>query len=323
MGAVVRIKSQSSLATDFSAAIDAFLNYAESKNLSKKTLDYYHFSLLPFTRFLNAHYQGITPEEITPAVIREAVTWQREQSSPATANHCLALIKRLYNFLVNEGYIAESPAAKVEKLRTTRKVIETFSSEQIEKVLNACEGREFVDVRDKAILLMLLDTGLRASELCGIALQDVDLDAQTIHIRHGKGDKERTVPFGRGVKQALSQYLRMREGIESSHLFITRDCNPLDRYRLKDLVRRRCKRAGITGIRPSPHTLRHTAAVFYLRAGGDTFTLQKLLGHSSQEMTRRYCESLSAEDVQQKHREYSPVDNMKLRDPKSGRKRLR
>jgi len=323
MGTVVRLSTQRSLAKSFDNAIKAFLSYSESKNLNSKTLSYYYYSLLPFTRFLEGHYPGITPEEITPAIIREAITWQKEKSSPLTANHCLALVKRLYNFLCDEGYIRENPTEKIDKLRTARKVIQTFSEEHIEKVLNTCGGKDFVDIRDRAIFLTLLDTGLRASELCGISLQDVDFDEQTFHIRHGKGDKERIVPFGQGVKQALALYVQTREGIDSEFLFITRDCNPLDRYRLKDLVRRRCERAGITGIRPSPHTLRHTAAVSYLRAGGDTFTLQRLLGHSSQEMTKRYCESLSAADVQKKHREYSPVDNMKLSKPTGGGKRLR
>lgn len=322
MGTIVRIKTQRSLAQDLEAAIKAFLDYSASKNLSKKTIDYYYYSLLPFVRYLNEHKPGITPEEVTPSIIRECITFQKEKTTPVTANHCLVLVKRFFKFLCNEGYLQDNPAERIDKLRTPKRIIETFSPDHIERVLGTCKGKEFLDVRDKAIILTLLDTGLRASEICAITLDDIDWTELTFRVI-GKGDKERIVPFGQGVRQAISAYLQTREKIAIPYLFITRDCNPVDRYRLKDLVRRRCEQAGISGIRPSPHTLRHTAAVSYLRAGGDTFSLQRLLGHSSQEMTKRYCESLSAEDVQKKHRQYSPVDNMKLPEQKTGRKRIR
>lgn len=319
----IRLDTQKSLAKDFSAAIDAFLSYSKSKNLSPQTIKYYHFSLLPFTRFLDEHYPNITPEEITASIVREAVTWQKEKTSASTANHCLALIKRLFNFLCNEGYIPENPTTRLEKLRTTKTVIETFTNEHIKKIMSVCKGSAFLDIRDRAIILTLLDTGIRAGELCGLNMEDLDLDGQTLRIRHGKGDKERIVPFGQGVRWALIQYLRTREGVQNEQLFITHDRKTLDRCRLKDLVRRRCLRAGIEGIRISPHTFRHTAAVSYLRAGGDTFTLQRLLGHTSQEMTKRYCESLSAEDVKIKHRQFSPVDNLNLPSSPNQRKRLK
>jgi len=114
-----------------------------------------------------------------------------------------------------------------------------------------------------------------------------------------------------------------RGDLETTALFVGHYGDPIDRTRLRDIVKKRCKKAGIKGIRPSPHTLRHTCAVWYLRNGGDTFTLQRLLGHTSQEMTRRYCETLNSEDVQKKHTSYSPADNIPELDAPRKRKRLK
>jgi integrase/recombinase XerD len=321
MSTVIRIKTAKDLSCDMESAIAAFLSYSQSKNLSPRTIQYYREQLQSFTRFLSTKYADIPPAEITPHIIRELVCYEKDRTSPSTANHCLAVTSRFLGYLHSEGFIESNSARSVDKQKVRKPVIETFSPEQVERMLDQCR-KDFYGVRDRAILLLLLDTGLRASELCGITMNDVNWTEQTILVT-GKGDKERVVPFGQGVRQALNTYLSYRQDAESEALFVGHYGEPLDRFRLRDIVVRRCERAGIKGIRPSPHTLRHTAAVFYLRAGGDTFTLQRLLGHSSQEMTKRYCESLSAADVQKKHKEYSPVDNMNLRKPVSGRKRLR
>jgi len=305
------------LTYDIEAAVSAFLAYCRSKNLSPKTVDYYAARLLAFTRYASS----CPPTDITAATIREFLTHEKETNSAATANHSLCTLRVFLGFLHAEGFLESNPAASVTRLKAKKRVIETFSPEQIEAVLRTC-GRDFYGVRDRAVILTLLDCGLRASELCALQLADVNRQEQSFRVE-GKGAKERIVPFGQGVRRALASYLAIRtESLPARSLFVTQYGEPLTRYRLRDLVKRRCNRAGIEGVRPSPHTLRHTCAVSYLRSGGDTFTLQMLLGHTSQDMTRRYCESLLAADVQRKHRDFSPVDNMKGIVPKSGRRRL-
>ncbi|HEY3297460.1 MAG TPA: site-specific integrase, partial [Armatimonadota bacterium] len=154
MGNLARFKDIKSLAEDYDSAVKAFLDYSASKNLSEKTLDYYHYSLLPFTRFLNEQYPGVTPDVITPVIVREAIVWQMRRTSPQTANHTLVLVKRLFNFLCSEGYLEKNPAEAIEKLRMQKKVIETLSPEQIQSLLDECRGRGFLDCRDRAIFLV-------------------------------------------------------------------------------------------------------------------------------------------------------------------------
>ncbi len=321
MGQVVRLQSARTPADSLEEARAAFFACCRSKNLSPKTQDYYSYRLVSFEKYLTEAHGGLSPEDVTPAVVRDYLTHERETRSASTANHSLCALRVFFHFLRDEGYIHSDPTTSIPKLKQTKGVVQTFGGDEIAAVLSSC-GKDFCGVRDRAVILTLLDCGLRASELCGLELEDVDWSEQTFRVI-GKGDKERIVPFGQGVRQALTIYIGRRGDLDTSAVFVTQYGEPLNRYRLREIVRRRCEQSGISGLRCSPHTLRHTCAVSYLRSGGDTFTLQKLLGHASHEMTRRYCESLSAEDVQAKHREFSPVDNMKNIKPKDGRRRLR
>jgi len=172
------------------------------------------------------------------------------------------------------------------------------------------------------MILVLLDCGLRVSELVGVQLQDIDWADQTIRVL-GKGNKERVVPFGQGTKSALTAWLTKRASLETESLWCNHYGEPMRRWRVRDMLTDRGAKAGITGVRCSPHTLRHTCAVSYLRAGGDLLTLQRLLGHSSVAVTQRYLESIKSEDVANAHKAYSPVDRLTGAKAKTGRRRLR
>lgn len=321
MGEVIRLQKSRTPGDDLEEAKTAFLSCCASRNLSDKTVEYYRARLLSFTRYLDQTGEDSTPSQISPAMIRSFMAYEREHSSASTANHSLCTLRVFFHFLRDEGFIGSDPTDSIPKMKVEKPVLETFGGDEVGAVVATC-GKDFYGVRDRAVLLVLFDCGLRASELCGLELDDVDWAEQTFRV-YGKGRKERIVPFGQGVRQALTMYLARRGDTPSQSLFVTHYGEPLNRWRLRGIVKLRCDRAGVSGLRCSPHTLRHTCAVSYLRSGGDTFTLQKLLGHASQEMTRRYCESLSAEDVQRKHRTCSPVDNLKSVTPTSGRRRLR
>lgn len=199
-------------------------------------------------------------------------------------------------------------------------MINTFSLEQIYAVLVTC-GRDFVGVRDRALIMMLMDCGLRASEAAGLDLDNVHWTECTL-LAMGKGSRERVVPFGQATRKALTNYTFRRGDLDTNALFLSTLGCQMDRHRIWDIVGERCARAGITGVRCSPHTLRHSFAVSYLRNGGDVFSLQKMLGHSSLDMTRKYAE-LSQTDVIDKHRLYSPADRLRAADHGARRRRLR
>lgn len=129
----------------------------------------------------------------------------------------------------------------------------------------------------------------------------------------GKGNKERVVPMGKQVARHLWRYISRYQPEPAmpqlDSVFLTREGRPLGKDRVDKIMRAYGRKARITGVRSSPHTLRHTTAVTFLRNGGDVFSLQRMLGHASLEMTRRYCE-LADIDVKRAHMTASPVDNL-------------
>jgi len=157
----------------------------------------------------------------------------------------------------------------------------------------------------------MLDTGILASELCGLRFNDVDIVSRKAIVL-GKGNKHRSVYFGRETGRLLWQYVR-EEGIEGTEpLFLSTKRNAFTRRGLLQLIERLGDAAGVEATRCSPHTLRHAFAVMLLRGGGSVFTLKEMLGHTDLAMTSRYV-SLAQADVQNQHRQFSPVERLRGR----------
>ena len=170
--------------------------------------------------------------------------------------------------------------------------------------------------RDRAMLLTLLDTGLRASELCALLIGDVDMKTGKVDVKHGaqggaKGGKGRVVYLGKAARRALWRYLATREDGEDPRapLFLGKFDRPLSKETLRLLVKNLGKKAEVK--KSHPHRFRHTFSITYLRSGGDLFTLQALLGHGSLDMVQRYAK-IAQIDIQQAHRRASPADNWHL-----------
>lgn len=175
--------------------------------------------------------------------------------------------------------------------------------------------------RDWVMILALLDTGLRANELVSLSLDNINLDDGIVKV-YGKGAKERIVPIGARVQRATWKYLQRYRSQPANplctSLFLTRNGEPITVNRLETIIENYGRKAGIEGTRCSPHTFRHTFAISYLRNGGDVFSLQRILGHSSLETVRIYI-NLAEADVKACHRKFSPADNLELRGEKRRR----
>jgi integrase/recombinase XerD len=176
--------------------------------------------------------------------------------------------------------------------------------------------RRWADKRDQAIILTLLDTGLRASELSALKVNDVDLKSGKVQVKHGrlggaKGGKGRIVYLGKAARRAVWRYLAEREDGEEPEapLFLARYDRPMNKDALRLLMARLGEKAGVKNCHP--HRFRHTFAITYLRSGGDVFTLQALLGHSTLDMVQHYAR-IADIDVEQAHRRASPADNWRL-----------
>jgi integrase/recombinase XerD len=161
-------------------------------------------------------------------------------------------------------------------------------------------------LRDKAIILTLLDTGIRASELCNLSYNDFDAANGRLTIQHGKGDKARIVYVGETTQRII---WRLLVGRKSGALFATRTGEPLNRSNLRKLIVRLADRAGVRNA--SVHRFRHTFAVSFLRNGGNVFALQEILGHARIDTVKIYVR-LAERDLADAQRRASPVDNWRL-----------
>jgi integrase/recombinase XerD len=203
---------------------------------------------------------------------------------------------------------------RVHLPRTPHKVINTFSQEQIQRLLTAVDKNTKRGFRDHVMILLLYDTGIRLSELVNLDISKVDFSQSCLTV-NGKGNRERPVPFGREVRRALWRYIAnyrpKPDCPQVTQLFLSEQGLTLKPRAVQSMLSRLGKEAGISGVRCSPHTLRHTFAKQYLMYGGDVFSLQRILGHSSLEVVKIYVNLVSS-DICQQHSKFSPADNMSL-----------
>jgi site-specific recombinase XerD len=211
---------------------------------------------------------------------------------------------------------------KLPKLPTT--FPEPLGEEEIQRVLTASLDGTHERLRNFAIMMLLLDTGIRLDELVNLRISRVDFAIGEMTIL-GKGRKERKVPIGTQVKKALIDYLTKERLDEvnpqdEDRLFLNADGYHITHDTVEKLFQRIKKAAGSSKLHP--HACHHTFSVRYLINGGDAFSLQKILGHTSLEMTRKFV-NLASGDVKEKHRKFSPMDNLNYRGKTRGRPKLR
>ena len=290
-------------------AVDAFTVYCKSKGLAQRTLETYGYALQGIRSFL-------APKEASPPIptaqgIRGYTTAMLEKGlSRGTIRIRLRAIRAFCNFLEREGIVGKSPFDGVEIPKVPNRFPEIITQEQTRKLLNAARRNTWTGIRNRAMLTMFLDTGLRLSELIALDLGDVDLARLTIRIRSGKGDKERNVYMGRALLRSIRKWIEVR-GFheESTPFFLTQDGNRLDLRNVERIIDRIVKRARLDGVRITPHILRHTFATHYIKNGGDPFSLQRILGHSDIKTTMIYV-NLAGVGLQEAHAKASPVDRV-------------
>lgn len=221
-------------------------------------------------------------------------------------------LRTFFRFLVEEGALDDSPLERLKPPIHRDDQIQPFTPEQVQALFAAARKTRHPK-RDELIVFLLLDTGMRVSELCGISVSDVDLSSRRVTVT-GKGNKKRSLPYAVRTSRALWAYLKERERGPSEPLFPadsgTRTGERLTRSGVLQLIERLGKVAGVQSARCSPHTFRHTFAISFLRAGGSIYVLQELMGHSTLSMVKRYL-AIAQADMDSQHRQFSPVDRLK------------
>jgi len=301
-----------------------FLDGLTLQRYSPRTLEWYRFVLNPFGRYLKETVGSDDPasvhEQHVLDFLNQAGNEGLDGRPPVGAgrlNDYREGLSLFYGWLQERGYVQHNPVQRVKKIREPRKLIQALSEAQVNALLQQPDRDSFVGLRDYCFLLTLLDTGLRLSEGLGLKVPDLDLDEMAVKVM-GKGNKERRLGLSPRLVAELKPYLRRRQiavallGLPDSPWVFPNDVGGrLTPKTMQQHFKRYGEAAGIRGVRVSPHTLRHTYALNFVRAGGDPFTLQKVLGHSSLDTTRRYCE-LADSDVLERQRALTPLRTMNL-----------
>ncbi len=242
--------------------------------------------------------------------------------SPLTIKGYMLIVQALFSWCEREGLLdgRPNPTRRVPRIKVPKYVIETFTPAQMAAMLDACDTDTALGFRDYAMLLVLMDTGIRVSELCGLTLNDVHDGYLTVF---GKGAKEREVGLGPTAARALWKDLHQHRphlinSEQERHVFVGYRGIPLLRNGVSQLVQRIGERAGISGGRISPHTFRHTFARGWLENGGEIFKLSRVLGHSEMQTTQIYLRDFQSREARVDHSQYSPVERHRLGRLKRG-----
>ena len=302
---------------DLWGRLDSFLILSEASGHSPNTIRAYRTKLGDFVRFVNS--LGATmPGDVTEDHVIAYLAHKRKTCNGVSINAYYRHIRPWFNWMASpeRRIIEKSPFAGIKTPPIPKTVIQPLTVEQIEQVLSCCNNYTR-GLRDRAIIMLIYDSGLRCSEVSSIKLEDVDLKRGAIKVM-GKGAKERFVAIGEEAKNSLMQYLYRRKDT-APWLFVTHfEDNPgrMLPYNIGLTIRRTMRRAGITGVKTGPHTLRHSFATASIRNGANLFYVQSLLGHSTLNMTRRYAAVIDSEEAVKQHHNFSPADRLnKKRSP--------
>lgn len=232
-----------------------------------------------------------------------------DRLAPATVAKHYRSLQQLFRWLVDDGEIDASPMAKMRPPAVPEQPVDVFTDDELRALLAAAKGNTFENRRDTAVLRFLIDTGVRASELIGLAVADVDLEHAEATVM-GKGRRARTVPYGTKTADAIRRYLRVRHQhpqAASNALWLGKK-GPLTSSGLAQLLERRANDAGVTDVHP--HRFRHTYAHTWLANGGQEHDLMRLAGWRSPQMVGRYAASAGAERARDNYRKAALGDRL-------------
>jgi integrase/recombinase XerD len=279
--------------TDTRRLLEAFLsNMSAERGLSANTLTAYRQDLTQFLAHLDASQIG-SVAAVTPGHVYGFLAQLRSRGlRPASLSRKAISLKMWMQFLCRDGFRADDPTQALDALKSSQRLPTTLSLPEIERLMDAPARDTPEGLRDRAMLETMYGCGLRVSELVDLKSVAVDLRAGLVR-PFGKGNKERQVPLGDGVRETLTAYLAsgrpklLAKKPPTSALFVTHHGGPMTRQHFVLLVKTYARQAGIAK-RISPHALRHSFATHLLSGGADLRAIQEMLGHASVQTTQRY-----------------------------------
>lgn len=323
----------------FENALNAFIQAQDASGHSKATKADYKTVIGLFLRYMGDTYKYTLIQQIREADIvgwlahsrNSKNLYGRPYSSRTISTYSRDMIT-FFRWLLGHKYISSNPAEQIKETKVEKALIRVFTQDELECLDAACnraadgrsitpDERKMLAARDRAILWLLLSTGIRLSELCGLHFNDIDWDKSMILVK-GKGAKERRVPMGSVARQHLNTYIVYWRGTPadlSESVFLNVFGQPLAPSTVKQVFARLKRIVGITDKRVSAHTCRHWFAVNSIKNGMPSTVLQGLLGHEQLEMINTYVR-LAEQDNRDIYARYSPVDSLEMHHNTKGKR---
>jgi len=284
-----------------------FLTYCQNdKDLSTSTYEQYKRWIKRWSVYLDGRNKG--PWEADEDDVTEFLMAIKADYSPGYVGHVIAYMKAFYQWGIARGFTQKDPWYLVKRPREPKRLPRVLTQDDAAKILRAIKKHTPQDMRDRAVLEALYSTGCRVSELCGINMEDIDLNLGQAIVK-GKGNKERIVYFTDSAIQAIKVYTSWARGYFTNGkttraLFLGARGERLNRNVVVEIIERARKRAGImTNV--TPHTFRHSFATHLLENGADMRYVQELLGHERISTTQIYTH-VAQPKLKEIYRQYFP-----------------
>ena len=295
--------------------IHEFLFDCKVRELSDQTIINYDRQLHKFRSFVKENFQVIQFEDLKPIHVKQYVSSLQDRGcKPAYTNDMLKAVKCLCSYAQREGYSEDILTKKVKNVKEPKVLIHTFSSKEISLLIRYYNGNDYLSIRNRMILMVFFDTGIRVSELINMKLDQIQ---DTYFVIYGKGRKERVVPKNPMVGKYLYKYLNAREkyfmarNCEEDYVFLSKNGRRLTGEGISKFMKDAADAVGVNPkVRVSPHTCRHTFAHQQLKNGLDLYSLSRLLGHESVSITQRYLEAIEDTQILTSARKTSVLANL-------------
>ena len=286
-------------------AYDDYLLEQRVRGNTAKTLEYYRNALGRFLAYAGAATQC---DQLTLKVLRGyAVSLQEASLSTTTVQSYIRALRAFLHWGYEEEYLPADLPQKFRLPKAKRPTIDILTDEEVERLLGCFNLKNEIQLRNYCICSLMLDSGLRLNEVVTLTLDHLHL-AEGYAIVEGKGNKERSVPFGIHTRKAMGRYLRRRPACaQSGRVFLQSNQQPITQTTSKQLFKKLKRRAGLPRLHP--HLLRHTFATRYLENGGDMYSLRDILGHTSLTMVQKYVHLTQRKTIA-RYPDYSPLDKM-------------
>jgi integrase/recombinase XerD len=290
---------------------ERFLIAKRSEALTKRTLEDYETHFGYFYEFLEG---DIKADNITADLLREYLAFMIHDRGlkPMTVNLRVRTLRAFMRFCYGENYINSPIHESIKPIKAPEDTIQALTPSEMKVLLSVIDESYYSGYRDKIMIYALLDTMVRISELLAIKRENIDLKSGFIQLvaEGTKTRKARIVPLSAQTIKFLAEYIKETSDFNSEYLFLTNDGRQLSANTFRRNMQEYGEKAMIKNKRVSPHTLRHTGALFYIMNGGDPFSLQKILGHSDMSMVRKYIQ-MTESDVKRQHNTFSPLNRLK------------